>query len=119
MDLKTKFNISVTDKGIIVDYLATDLTTVTSKVNIPTSDIHPYHADYKNYGLSPYALASDNTTWGVFFFDNKWEQPQFRWILPYANIHQYSTDGSSFGTVPAFADIETAINAAVALQSEH
>jgi len=116
MDINKKFKLTVTTKKVTLEYLnGVDLTTVESKMTIPISDAMPFLADYLYAGVS-----QTTALLGAFMFDVKWECPQYRWIVPYACIYSWSTDGSTFTTtVPAFATILAAIETAIDTQSEH
>src|ERR1035437_2851299 len=104
MDINRKFNLVVMPKSVVIEYLAADLVTVNSRTEFPVHLIYPYTIDYLNK-LSPFVDLTDATTFGAILLDVRWENPTFRWMIPYANINTYSTDGSTYGAKPIFADV--------------
>jgi hypothetical protein len=111
MEIRTFYNLTITAKKIIIDYLANDKTTVTARMNIPATDIKPYMADRT---IQEWGTAGTATTYGAFMFDCKWDFPVYRWILPYAYMNLYNGAAK-----PIFSTIETAIDTLVDSQSEN
>ena len=116
MNLKTKFNLTLTNKQISIDYLdeATN-TIVQSTVDIPISCIAPLISDI--YSRESVWATNSNLTWGAFMFDCKWEQPQYRWIIHFANMVTYTSFGSTYA--PTFAQVKADILTALNFEAIH